>query len=90
MEEDVQELQRIMAEQQEVINSLRSSTTVPLDIRAALTGDESELEVSVKTPGSESQAVDEAGSATYNVLTLPDGFLKVTIAGVIYNIPYYS
>jgi hypothetical protein len=39
-----------------------------------------------KAAGSENQAVDEGGSATYNVLGAPDGFIRIGDR----NVPYYN
>lgn len=48
------------------------------------------LSVSTKGADEEDQAVNEAGSGTYNVLKEPVGFLEVEIDGTTYNLPYYS
>jgi hypothetical protein len=48
------------------------------------------LTTSSKSASSENQAVNEAGSASYNVLKAPDGFVEVVIAGQIYYMPYFS
>lgn len=47
------------------------------------------LQLSTKTPASESQTVDEGGVATYDVLTLPDGFKTYNDGGTPIFIPYY-
>lgn len=44
---------------------------------------------STKGAGTESQAVDESGSASYSVLSEPDGFDSATIDGVTHYYPYW-
>lgn len=43
-----------------------------------------------KTVASVTQAVSEAGTASYNVSKVPSGFISVTHNGASYNIPYFT
>lgn len=86
-EEQINDLQR-------QIDQLKSSTTLPLDIAEAfkirlvdvLPGIATQT---TKSATAENKTVDEAGVASYQVMNKPDGFLKVTITGIIYYIPYF-
>lgn len=74
----------------EFINQMKSSSTIPLEhdqaIRQRLGFS---IANSTKAGSSETQHVDEAGSLTYTVLPLPDGYLQVSINNTIYYIPFY-
>lgn len=75
------------------IQSLKSSTSIPFEVDGAFRdrfGDLAGLALSAKVATTENQAVDEGGSATYNVLKEPDGFLEVAINGTTYYLPYYG
>lgn len=90
MEEELEQLKQTVQEQQEFIDSLKNSSTIPYDVRVALASGEDELSLSSKASGSENRAVDEAGASTYNVLNAPDGFLEVVISDKVYYLPYFN
>lgn len=89
-----EELEKRVEKLEREVQSLRSFATIPFDIEKALDSrlgvTERSATLSSKGATSEDQAVDEAGSATYNVLPSPDGFLVVTITGTSYFLPYYD
>ena len=72
--------------------NLESSNSIPLNIDQSFRDRFSfgALEESSKSSSSENQAVDEGGSATYNVLKSPDGFVETEVNGVIIFIPKYD
>ena len=89
MEELRQQLNELLAWKK----SLEMSATIPLPIdqafraRLGING----TTTSTKVSTSEDQAVNEAGSATYNVLKSPDGFAKVVLEnGNTVYLPYYD
>ena len=78
-------------------DALKNKTSIPFEIDSAFrdrfeldTFSTNILQTSAKTLASETRAVDEGGTATYNVPKLHDGFIETTINGVIFYIPYYS
>lgn len=77
-----------------VINRMKTQQILyPIDeISAKIISDKISGTVTSSTKGatSENQAVNEGGSATYNVLKAPDGFLQITINGVLYYIPVFT
>ncbi len=80
-------------EMYDFIQSLKNATTIPFDVDGAFRdrlSDSLDLMVSTKGANSEDQAVDEGGSATYDVLGDPAGFLEINIAGTVYYLPYYN
>jgi hypothetical protein len=86
-----QQTQMMMA----FINSLKAAGTIPYDVDEAITDRIKRkailgLTVSGKDLDSEDQTVQEGGALSYSVLGDPDGFLEVTIGGVVYYIPYYG
>lgn len=75
----MEELQRQINELREQIESLKNSATIPYDVeqsmRTRLEIDTfSKIKASSKSASSENVTVDEAGSSTYPVLGIPDGF----------------
>lgn len=75
------------------IQSLKNGATIPYEVDAAFRSRFSRgigLSVSAKGANTEDQAVNEAGSATFDVLGDPDGFLEVSINGTVYYIPYFT
>lgn len=81
---------------EEQMKLLRSSTTIPLEVGAAIKTRVLQgitipnVTVASKSATSENKAVDEGGVATYSVMDKPDGFLQTTITGTTYYIPYFS
>ena len=84
------ELEKRIIELEAVVKSLRASTTIPFDIRNAFSAGSGVLTFSSKGATSENQAVNEAGSATYDVLKKPDAFLQITIDGSVKFIPIFT
>ena len=77
------------------LNQLKSSTTIPQDVDGAFRerfkiDSRALLEVGTKAVSTETQSVDEDGSATYNVPKIMDGLVESELVGVgtIY-LPYY-
>jgi len=70
---------------------MRSSGSFPYDVEQAIIDrlDFTVFDPSAKTAASETQAVDEAGIATYNVAKPMDGFDQRLVDGVIRYYPYY-
>ncbi len=71
------------------INSLKSSTSIPLDISRALAVRLGSLTVSSKAASSEQQAVNEGASAQYTVAKAMDGFKQAIVDGQVIHIPFY-
>ena len=89
------ELERKIQALEEVLQALRHANSIPFDIDQAFrerlgVGDISALQVDGKIANSENQAVNEAGSASYQVLAGPDGWLSLEIGGTTYVIPHYG
>lgn len=89
----MEEIQRQLNELLAWKKSLERSSTIPLNIDQSFRErlDSKQIKTSIKEITSENQAVDEAGSATYDVLTIPDGFGQTTLEdGSIIYIPYFT
>jgi hypothetical protein len=71
---------------------LESSNSIPLNIQQAFTDRFLRLLLgaSSKAPSTESQAVNEAGSASYSVAKPMDGFVSYNVGGTPIFIPYYT
>lgn len=88
-EEERRQLQELI----EFKKSLESETTIPFTVGEAFkirVGQSVGITSSSKTASSENQAVNEGGSASYNVLKAPAGFVQVKVQGAIRYIPYYA
>jgi hypothetical protein len=88
----MEELQRQIEALREELNSLKNSSTIPFDIGEAFR-DRLETESATlngTSTASYIQAVNESGSATYNVAKPMNGFLSIKVGGVTYKVPYYS
>lgn len=77
------------------LNMLESASTIPFPVEQAFRerfklADFAELKGSTESPGDYDQAVDEAGAASYNVASVPDGFREFTVGGSTLLIPYYN
>ncbi len=70
-------------------NSATISTQNDQAIRARFFGSSPELKASSKAAGSENQGVAESGSASYSVLSPPDGFDERDDNGTTKYYPYY-
>ena len=84
-----------ITELEQKLDALNNANSIPFDVdqafRERLGADRATLvSVASKTTNSENQAVNEGGSATYQVLKGPDGWLSLEIAGTIYVIPHYG
>jgi hypothetical protein len=94
MQEQINQLQQEMAILQGKINLLYSSATIPYDVENAfidrLDLDNIVSQNSSKLASTETQAVNEGGSATYNVAKPMDGFEQRTVNGQIRYYPYYT
>ena len=88
----MEELQRQITELKAEIDSLKSSSTIPLEIgesmRVRLGAVEGQASGEATT--THKQAVDEAGTGTYDVAKPMDGFILLTIDGIARKIPYYN
>ena len=88
----IEQLQSDLEELRTEFDSLKSASAIPLEIdqafRSRLSSSLGVL-VSAKGLNTEDQAVNEAGSGTYDVLGDPDGFLEIQIAATTYHLPYY-
>lgn len=91
----MEEIQKQIEELRKEIQSLKNTTTMPLEVENAI---RDRLNIASFTPvrgsskvaSSENQAVDEGGAASYSVLKPPDGYLEVTINGLVYYIPRFD
>jgi len=81
------EQSRKLDEVYDFMNSLKANPTIPFDVAEAFKLRLGSFQPSTKTATSEDQAVNEAGTSTYNVLGSPTGF-KLLSPGV--HIPYYG
>jgi hypothetical protein len=71
--------------------SLERSSSIPIEIDQSFKERFNQLRLEqTKTVASETQAVNEAGSASYNVSNPPDAFLKVIIDAKVYYVPVFT
>lgn len=91
MQDQINQLQTQINNLQQQLDLMRSSSTYPYDMEQALTDrlNPISLSPSTKTAASETQAVDESGSASYNVAKPMDGFEQRVVDGVTRYYPYY-
>ena len=88
MEERLKQLENEVSELKGIINSLRNNTTIPFDVGEAFKVRVGALQyIATKATSTETQAVNESGSGSYNVAKLMDGFY-ITDTGKF--IPYYD
>lgn len=89
----MEELQQQINTLKDRLDALNSSTTIPFEvavaIKARLEQDFTQGDSSATTAGSQTQAVNEGGIATYNVAKPMTGFIEVIFRGITYNVPYY-
>lgn len=75
------------------MRQLRAASTIPYDVEVAfksrLNIEQGELLTSTKAASTESKLVDEAGSSSYSVSKLMDGFVQKNLLGTTIYIPYY-
>lgn len=91
MEEQIRQLENRISVLESTLKSLTSFSTIPLEIGEAFRN-------RLKVPSSDTndtaitsyvQAVNEAGSASYNVAKPMTGFITITINGDAKLVPYY-
>lgn len=82
MDDRVTQLENEVKELRDILDSI--ITTIGTDPQFIRSIGEALVSTSGKVAASATQSVDEAGSATYDVMYPPDGF--ITIAGK--NVPY--
>lgn len=87
---DTKEMEKRITDLENVIKSLTNNTTIPLEFSNAM---EARIGLNINTStvtlASETQAVNESGSASYNVPKLMTGLIRITKNGRNYDIPYY-
>lgn len=93
----IQELEQLLTAQGEelrkvnqFISMLQSANSIPLKIDQAFRARFRDFPASDKATSTETQAVSEGGSANYSVAKPMDGFIKISVGGVIKNIPFYD
>lgn len=94
MDKEIEKLNNRITELENQIKLLRNTTTIPFDIDRAFYErfkmvEFARLSPSTKSATSESQSVDEAGSASYTVLKNPDGFEERVVGGVTRYYAYW-
>lgn len=95
MEEIKQEIQKLNAR----LDKFESSSTIPLNVDHAFTARlgpnfakvfTTLKSQSTKNASTETRAVNESGSSSYNVAKPPAGFFLFTVGATDYYIPYYT
>lgn len=91
MQEQINQLQTEINNLKAQVDLLRSSSTYPYDMQQALVDRLNPVTFtpSTKTVASETQAVNEGGTATYDVAKPVDGFEERVVDGVTRYFPYY-
>ena len=87
-----EEERRQLREVYDFIQALKSSTSIPFEVGEAFRERlKPEAKVSTKTVASETQEVNEGGSApAYNVPKLHDGYKEEVFGGQVIYLPYYT
>lgn len=90
-----EELQQKIEDLEKKLKLLEAGATLPKAVEDAIRERLridiiSAISTSGKSSVSESQAVDEAGVATYNVLKNPDAYLQVVINGTTYYLSAWT
>jgi len=90
MNKDIEQLKIQIDELNKKFDSLGASTTIPYNVGEAfkirVLGDTS---LSAVSATAHNKTVNEAGTATYDVMNKPTGFVQITIQGTDYIIPYF-
>jgi hypothetical protein len=77
----------------ETLKNMEAAYSIPLEIRSAFKAaliESSSITVSSKSASSENtSARNSADTGSVAVLGVPDGFVQVSVADIIYYIPYY-
>lgn len=92
MQEQINQFQIEINKLQEQVDLMRSSGSFPYDIEQAIRAriEPVSLLSSTKTAASETQAVNEGGSGSYNVAKPMDGFEERVVDGIKRYYPYYT
>jgi hypothetical protein len=98
MNEKIIQLENELAQLKQEFNNLKNSSTIPIEIDQAFRERFDELKLQItnfsgsvpKASTYRDQAVNEAGAASYNVLSSPSLFLVVNIKGTNYYIPAFT
>lgn len=92
MQEQINQLNKKVEELSIIIDTLRASSSIPFDIGSAFSDRLSDSLInkeSTKDPSTETQAVDEGGTATYDVAKPMRGFEQAVKNGETRYYPYY-
>lgn len=93
MQEQINQLQNEIRVMQEKMALLSSYSSIPYDVEIAFRDrlgiDEIANQNSSKLASSETQAVNESGTQSYNVAKPMDGFEQRTVNGQVRYYPYY-
>lgn len=87
-----EELNKRIEELEKFVENMQASFSLPLDVDRALVGRSfvKGLKKSTKAADSEDITINESGSGVKTVLDNPNGYLEVSIDGVMYYIPYFA
>jgi len=88
--DELQALKNKVEELEKKYNDFSDYSTIPLEVQRALENRLSGISLSSSSHSGESQAVDEGGASTYNVMTTADGFVQTKINGATVYIPYFT
>jgi len=93
MQEQINQLQQQIVDLQNELNLMKSAGSYPYDMEQALRDrldiDSLKNNPSAKDVSTETQSVDEGGTATYDVAKPMDGFEEKFVNGEIRYYPYY-
>lgn len=86
--EKIKKLETELAEVKRLVLSMQNYNTITPAFKKVI--ERATIGSSSKVASSESQSINEAGSATWSVLKQPDAFLEVTVGGTLYYIPVFT
>jgi len=90
MNKEIEQLKTQIEELITKFNSLTNDTSIPFNVGEAfkirVLGESGPSGVSATA---HNKVVNEAGFATYSVMDKPTGFVKITLQGTDYIIPYF-
>lgn len=93
---ELEQLKRRVAELEKVIGALNASSTIPRDVdsafrnRLGISKFQEKLVNSGVAVSTITQAVNEGGSSSYNVLAAPDYLLRMKYLNLTVGIPAYD
>lgn len=87
-QQQIDELTRKIAELNATVLAMQNPNTITPSFAKVL--DRGTIGADSKSASSENQVVNEGGSASYSVLSAPNGFDKALIGGVAHYYPYYT